>query len=64
MKPKRLAQMFSLEATDALDALIHGCQEKKVRFLQFVPNAKLLIGKRQGGKGRVVPRNNKKMCSA
>lgn len=61
MKLNKAAQMFSLEAIDAHDALIHGYQEKKVRFQQFARTASLLTGKGQRGKRRIATKGKKKI---
>lgn len=45
-------QTFSLRATGVIDAAMNGCQEEKVRFLQSVPNARMLFGKNHGGKSK------------
>lgn len=60
-----MAGKLASQATDAYDAAINGGRGISMCPLQSARRANLLIGVRsQGGKGRVMPRVSKKMCSA
>jgi len=56
-----MAGRLASQATGAFDAAMNGGPGISMCVLQSAQRANLLIGTRQGGKGRIISRDNRKI---